>query len=108
MAQSLFGNSRLRKIFFLVLLGFTTIETVLSIFFYQYTINNFKRNELIRLKGISNTVALQLEGEYHKTLLDKYRNYNDITQNGQDSLYNYIHKILKNRKRNTPRNHCKN
>jgi signal transduction histidine kinase len=96
MAQTLFGNSRLRRIFLLVLLGFVAIVTVLSVLFYQYTINNFEKNELIRLRGISNTVAWQLQGEYHKTLLDRHTNYNDITRNGQDSLYDYIHEILKN------------
>jgi signal transduction histidine kinase len=49
----------------------------------------------LRLEGIANATALQIEGDIHAQLTEKYPNMDDIKFNAQDTLYNQIHHILR-------------
>ncbi len=95
MSMSLFSNTRLRRILLMVLFSFLFILGVLSYLFYNFSLKNFEQSELMKLKGISNAVSLQITGDEHAALVEKFKNKDDITGIDQDSLYKKIHEILK-------------
>lgn len=61
---------------------------------YNNSIANEERNVKERLKSITATMALQLDGDLHEALYRKYPNKGDISSNAQDSDYHRLHQIL--------------
>jgi serine phosphatase RsbU (regulator of sigma subunit) len=58
--------------------------------YYEY-LKTAEEQTLEKLKGISNTLSLQINGDEHEYLTKKYKNTDDIKINTQDSVYNKIH-----------------
>jgi signal transduction histidine kinase len=57
--------------------------------------NQYEQSLLMRLAGISNSLALQIDGEKHAQIFNKYKNKNDIRSVSQDPNYQEIFNILK-------------
>jgi signal transduction histidine kinase len=66
----------------------------MSSLFYKYTLSNFEQSELMRLKGISNSAALYIDGDVHDSLMSMYKHKDDIVSITQNPLYNRIHNML--------------
>ncbi len=61
---------------------------------YNNSIANEERNVKERLKSITATIALQLDGDLHEALYKKYPQKGDLTTNHQDSDYQRLHEIM--------------
>ena len=94
-------NSRINKLF---KNSKTTKRVVLVVFiailamsgFYIYASYKFFCDQTLKkLDAISKTVSLQIDGNFHSDLLNKYQKKGDIKSNNQDSAYYNIHLILK-------------
>lgn len=72
---------------------------ILSGYFIIYTDYTYlqvsEKGSLERLKAISNTLALHIDGDKHQYLVDKYHNKNELRSNAQDSVYYGIWKKLR-------------
>lgn len=71
---------------------------VLIIYFlgtaYQTSISQAQQVSLMRLGGIVNTLAIQIDGNQHQQLTMQYLKKDDIQSSLQDSNYLKIHKLL--------------
>jgi signal transduction histidine kinase len=94
MSIRLLQNRRMKRIMILVFVAFFIILLSLSALFYRNTLQNFEKSELMRLQGISNSLALLINGDEHERLMMKYTHKDDITNINQDTLYHKIHKLL--------------
>jgi signal transduction histidine kinase len=83
------------RILGIVVLGYLLICTYFTIWTYHRQYDLSERSSLLRLEGIANATALQIEGDMHAQLTAKYPNMDDIKFNAQDTLYNQIHHILR-------------
>jgi signal transduction histidine kinase len=93
--KNLFSNKRIRRILILVLVAFFLIIGLLSFLFYKFTLNNFVKSELMKLQGISNSIALQINGDVHDDLMMKYKFIDGIKNNNEDTTYLNLHNLLK-------------
>lgn len=93
--NNLLGNRRIGRIMILVLVAFFFIIAVLSFLFYKYSLNNFIQSELMKLRGVSNSIALQINGDQHEELMLKYPFKDGISKNETDSIYLQMHQLLK-------------
>ena len=62
-----------------------------------YTISSYfdyQEQTLTKLQAVAQTTALQIDGDEHEKLLEKYKGHKEIKTNEQDSIYYKIHKIL--------------
>ena len=92
----LWDNSRLRNILILVSISFLLLWVTLSFFYYSFVSKNYENSTLIRLAGIANSVALQIDGNLHESLMKNHPQKDEITGIGQDSVYDHIHNVLYN------------
>ncbi len=92
--KKLLSNKRIRRILILVMVAFFIIIGILSLLFYKYTLNNFVQSELMKLRGISNSIALQIDGDVHDKLMMKYKTKDGIFNNYDDSTYLKLHQLL--------------
>ncbi len=73
---------------------------LLSAYFIFYINFHFlsvaENNNLERLQAIANTVAINVNGEQHQYLTEKYKKTGEINSNQQDSIYYSIWKKLRN------------
>ena len=63
---------------------------------YNQQISQAENTTLMRLQGITNSMALQIDGNAHQHLFMQYLKKDDITSNNQDSIYTKIQKVLYN------------
>ena len=66
------------------------------IFFINFTFIRISETQnLEKLRAIANTLVLQIDGNTHKMLSDKYRKQGELKTNSQDSLYYGIWKKMR-------------
>jgi serine phosphatase RsbU (regulator of sigma subunit)/flavodoxin len=66
------------------------------IFFINFTFINISETQnLEKLRAIANTLALQINGDKHQILSDKYQKQGELKTNTQDTLYYGIWKKLR-------------
>jgi hypothetical protein len=82
------------KVILLVATGFLAITVYFLVWTYYHSIEQAQQAKLLRLMGITNTLALQLDGDTHTALISRYRQKDAITRSDQDSLYHLLHTIL--------------
>lgn len=89
------SKSRLRRVMATVFIAFTLLVTYLLTVSYFTALAKEEKASLMRLMSISNTLAMQIDGNQHQALMQKYRQKDMILRNEQDSIYDLIHQILK-------------
>jgi signal transduction histidine kinase len=83
------------RILGIVVLGYMLICVYFTIWTYYRQYDLSERSSLLRLEGIANAIALQIDGDTHAHLTEKYPKMDDIKFNAQDTLYKQIHHILR-------------
>ncbi len=83
--------NRLVLIVSLALIG---LSVLFSLETYYSDISNSESATLLRLEGIAQSVALQIDGDKHEALTQKYTKIGAINSNNQDSSYLILHKML--------------
>jgi signal transduction histidine kinase len=84
-----------QRIFWLVLSGFLIITAYFTIWTYNSMLQQAEKSLLLRLEGISNAIALQVDGDLHRQIAAKYPQKDAILYNSQDTDYYKIHRILR-------------
>ena len=87
-------NRRFKNILLIVVLGFTTLTAVYAFWSYQHTLAQAQQASLMRLMGIANALALQIDGDRHAVLMREYPAMDAIIASDQDSIYQQIHTVL--------------
>jgi signal transduction histidine kinase len=85
---------RFKQILATVIIGFLVLTTYFVMWSYHHSIAQAQQASLMRLMGITNSLALQIDGEEHASLLKRYTNKDGILYKQQDSIYLKIHQIL--------------
>ena len=83
------------RIFWLVLLGYVLICAYFIIWTYIRQSALAEKSALLRLEGIVNSLALQIDGDLHKKLEARYQKMDDVLFNAQDTDYYHIHHTLR-------------
>ena len=78
----------------MVATGFLAITAYFLVWTYHHAIEQAQQAELLRLQGITNTLALQLDGDAHMALMSRHRQKDAIVRSDQDSLYHSLHEVL--------------
>ncbi len=78
-----------------VVIGFLVLILYCLVWSYNYSINQAQQTTLMRLGGIVNSMALQLDGDAHQHLTMQYLTKNAISDNQQDSNYFKLHEVLR-------------
>jgi signal transduction histidine kinase len=86
--------SRFRQILLTVIAGYIALAGYFIGWSYYHAVNQAEQAALMRLQGISNALALQIDGDEHRVLMNRYADKDAIADNRQDSLYDKIHRIL--------------
>lgn len=92
--QGLLKSPRMRRIMLTVVLGFTFLIFYFTIRSYQREIRQAEAASLMRLAGIANSLALQIDGDMHQALMQEHTSKDAISAQTQDSNYLVIHQIL--------------
>ncbi len=93
--SNIWKNKRLRQIIILVAGSIVILWLLIALLFYNFTISQYEKSTLLRLEGIANTLALQINGDIHEQIFKSHQSKDAITRNEQDSLYNVLHNILR-------------
>ncbi len=88
------ANSRVRKIMLTVGIGFLFIIVESIVWSYYHSISQAERTTLMRLGGIVNSLAIQIDGDAHQHLTMQYLQKDAIADTRQDSAYLKIHQML--------------
>lgn len=91
--QDILGNVKTR-IMFIIYMSIILISGFFIIYGYFSQVRLYEKSELNRLKGIVSSLAIQLDGDKHKMLLENNIWMDDIKDLNDDSLYLDIHKPL--------------
>jgi acetyl-CoA acetyltransferase len=92
---------RFKQILATVIIGFLILTTYFVTWSYHHSIEQAQQASLMRLLGIANSLALQIDGEEHAALLKRYAQKDGILYQQQDSIYLKIHQLLaKNKEAN--------
>ena len=83
------------RIFWLVLLGYILVCAYFIIWTYYRQCALSENSALFRLEGIVNSLALQINGDLHKNLEERYPKMDGILFNAQDTDYYHIHHTLR-------------
>lgn len=94
-AAKLTSKSRLRWVMTSVIVAFVLLTTYFVVWSYYSLLRSAEEASLMRLGGIVNTLALQIDGDQHQRLMAAYPQQGAITHNDQDSNYAYLHQVLK-------------
>ncbi len=78
----------------IIVVGFVSLIIYFLTWSYNNTIHQVEHASLMRLGGIVNSLALQIDGDAHQHLTMHYRQKDDIVALGKDSIYDDIHKKL--------------
>lgn len=89
------NQSQVKRIIPTVVIGFLVIMTYFMWSSYRNSLSEAENTTLMRLGGIVNSMALQIDGNAHQHLTMQYLQKDDILNNEQDSNYFKIHEILK-------------
>ncbi len=84
--------NRLLLIVTLALLG---LSVLFSLETYYSDIANAQSAALLRLEGIAQSVALQIDGDKHEAITQKYFSTDAINSSKQNANYDALHNILK-------------
>jgi signal transduction histidine kinase len=87
-------SSRLRRLLWMVMTAFLLLIGYFLCWHYQSAVQQAEKASLLRLAGIVNSLALQIDGDAHTQLVTKNPNRDDIHHLGQDSLYDQLQRIL--------------
>jgi hypothetical protein len=82
----------------LILVVFAGIAILLIYFIvssHYLMLKRFKAQALEKLKAISTTASLMIDGDAHQYLSSTYQHKNDLIATNQDTTYLKIHSILK-------------
>jgi signal transduction histidine kinase len=83
-----------KKILAIVTIAFI-LQTVYYISHHYYSVlEEAQTMSLSRLKGIANSVVLQISGDEHQALTQRYLNKDALTHSETDSVYSVIHRVL--------------
>jgi signal transduction histidine kinase len=83
------------RIFLLVLTGYLLITAYFTIWNYQRQSEQYEERSLFRLEGIANSLALQINGDVHRQVEQRYPLKDGVLFNAQDTDYYQIHYILR-------------
>jgi signal transduction histidine kinase len=83
------------RIFLLVLIGYLLITAYFTIWNYQRQSEQYEERSLFRLEGIANSLALQINGDVHRQVAQRYLLKDGVLFNAQDTDYYQIHYILR-------------
>jgi signal transduction histidine kinase len=92
--QKLISSVRFRRIMLTVMGGFIFLILYFTVWSYRHAINQAETASLMRLAGIANSLALQIDGDAHQKLMQRYTVKDDIHTREQDSSYLAIHQLL--------------
>jgi signal transduction histidine kinase len=93
--MSITRASRVRQILTTVIVAFFALMIYFVVWSYYNSLKASEDATLMRLGGIVNSMALQIDGDAHQHLTMHYLKKDDIIQNEQDSIYATIHQVLK-------------
>lgn len=88
-------TSRIRMILVTVIIGFVAMMLYFVITAYKNSLTEAENTTLMRLAGIVNSMALQIDGDAHQHLSMAFLKKDDIKSNTQDSIYRDLHQVLK-------------
>ena len=92
---NIWKNRRLRQILLLVGGSIVILWLLIVVLFYNFTVSQHEQSTLMRLAGIANSLALQIDGDVHEEIFETHKAKDDIKKNDQDSVYLSLHKLLK-------------
>jgi signal transduction histidine kinase len=99
--QNTIKKMRFKQILATVIIGFLALTTYFLVWSYHHAIDQAQQASLMRLMGITNALALQIDGDEHTNLMKKHPKKDDIVFKYQDSTYLKIHTMLaKNKEAN--------
>ena len=96
MSISLQLKSPTRRIFTFVILSFASMAIYLISQHYFSTIQEIQTLTLQNLQNMANTVALQIDGDEHETMMLMHQSKDDIKHKNADIIYYKIHTTLQN------------
>lgn len=91
--KDILGNVKTR-IMFIIYLSIVIISLFFIVYGYFTQVSLYEESELKRLKGIVSSLAIQLDGDTHRELLENNLWMGDIKEVSDDSLYVKIHQPL--------------
>ncbi len=94
-SSDIWKNKRIRQILLLVGGSTVCLWIVIVVLFYNFTVSKHEQTTLMRLLGIANSLALQIDGDAHEKIFKHYPVKDAITQNHQDSQYFRLHSLLR-------------
>ena len=83
------------RILWLVLIGYFLVSAYFTIWTYYRQSDLSEKSALLRLEGIVNSLALQINGDLHHQLTQRHQHQDDILFNAQDTDYYTIHHSLR-------------
>ena len=83
------------RILWLVLVGYFLVSAYFTIWTYYRQSDLSEKSALLRLEGIVNSLALQINGDLHHQLTQNHQHQDDILFNAQDTDYYIIHHSLR-------------
>jgi signal transduction histidine kinase len=88
-------TSQVKKVIPTVVVGFLILMTYFMWSSYRNALSEAENTTLMRLGGIVNSLALQIDGDAHQHLTMKYLQKDAILDTHQDSTYAKIHRMLR-------------
>jgi signal transduction histidine kinase len=88
------STSRLRWLMTIIWVAFSLLVAYFLSQRYFSALTDAEQASLMRLAGIANTLALQIDGDAHERLMQKHSLKDDIGTNAQDSDYLRLHDVL--------------
>lgn len=94
-AAPLNTRSRMRWVITTVVAAWAALSLYFLIWGYASLLREAESGALMRLAGIVNTLALQIDGDAHQQLMARYPAPDDINRSDQDSVYARLHALLR-------------
>jgi signal transduction histidine kinase len=83
-----------KRILWLVLIGYLLVTAYFVGWTYFRSCDQAESSSLLRLEGIANAIALQIDADVHSQVVARYPSKDAILFNTQDTNYDKIHYIL--------------
>ena len=87
-----------RKVVLVVGLGFSLLSAYFTIWSYHSYLQNSEADTLLRLEGIANSLAVQINAADHEYLVKKYPGKDALLSSEQDIVYFKLHQLLQKTK----------
>ncbi len=84
-----------RRIFWLVIVGFVSVCGYFTVWNYNRQCSQSEESVLLRLEGIANALALQIDAPIHQKIATTYSQKDAILFNTQDTFYYKLHHTLR-------------